>query len=119
MEKLREVKDETEVAAIREAIRVAEQGFAALTATLRPTDTEKDLGDLLDGYVRRAGGDGMAFPTIVGVGERSALPHANLSDRPRGVGAVLPGRLGGPEGALPQRPDAGPVGPEPAVDAGR
>jgi Xaa-Pro aminopeptidase len=81
VEKLREVKDETEVAAIREAIRVAEQGFAALSATLRPTDTEKDLGDLLDAYVRRAGGDGMAFPTIIGVGERSALPHANLSAR--------------------------------------
>jgi Xaa-Pro aminopeptidase len=81
VEKLREVKDETELAAIREAIRVAEQGFAALSATTRPTDTEKDLADLLDGYVRRAGGDGMAFPTIVGVGERSALPHANLSAR--------------------------------------
>jgi Xaa-Pro aminopeptidase len=81
VEKLREVKDPTEVAAVREAIRVAEQGFAALTATLRPTDTEKDLGDLLDAYVRRAGGDGMAFPTIIGVGERSALPHANLSSR--------------------------------------
>ena len=81
VEKLREVKDETEVAAIRAAIRVAEQGFAALTATLRPTDTEKDMADLLDMYVRRAGGDGMAFPTIVGVGERSALPHANLSAR--------------------------------------
>jgi Xaa-Pro aminopeptidase len=81
VEKLREVKEETEVGAIREAIRVAEQGFAALRATLRPTDSEKDLGDLLDGYVRRAGGDGMAFPTIIGVGERSALPHANLSAR--------------------------------------
>jgi Xaa-Pro aminopeptidase len=81
VEKLREVKDETELAAVREAIRVAEQGFAALTATLRPTDSEKELGDLLDGYVRRAGGDGMAFPTIIGVGERSALPHANLSSR--------------------------------------
>ena len=81
VEKLREVKDESELAAIRDAIRVAEQGFAALQATLRPTDTEKDIADLLDMYVRRAGGDGMAFPTIVGVGERSALPHANLSGR--------------------------------------
>jgi Xaa-Pro aminopeptidase len=81
VEQLREVKDDAEIAAIREAIRVAEQGFTALTATMRPSDSEKDLADLLDGYVRRAGGDGMAFPTIVGVGERSALPHANLSAR--------------------------------------
>jgi Xaa-Pro aminopeptidase len=81
VETLRAIKDETEIAAIRRAIRVAEQGFAALRATMRPTDTEKELGDLLDGYVRRAGGDGMAFPTIVGVGDRSALPHSTLSDR--------------------------------------
>lgn len=81
VEKLRAIKDETEVDAISDAIRVAEQGFAALAATIRPSDTEKDASDLLDGYVRRAGGDGMAFPTIVGVGERSALPHANLSSR--------------------------------------
>jgi Xaa-Pro aminopeptidase len=79
VEKLRSIKDETEVEAIRQAIRIAEQGFAALQATIRPSDTEKDVADLLDGYVRRAGGDGMAFPTIAGVGERSALPHANLS----------------------------------------
>jgi Xaa-Pro aminopeptidase len=81
VEKLREVKDETEVAAIRNAIRVAEQAFAALRATMRPSDSEKELADLLDGYVRRAGGDGMAFPTIVGVGDRSALPHCPQSDR--------------------------------------
>jgi len=81
VEKLRAIKDETEVAAIRRAIRVAEQGFAALRATMRPTDTEKELGDLLDAYVRRAGGDGIAFPPIVGVGDRSALPHSTLSSR--------------------------------------
>src|SRR5262245_19007305 len=81
VEKLPEVKDETELAAIRRAIRVAEQGFAALRATMAPTDSEKELADHLDGYVRRAGGDGMAFPTIVGVGDRSALPHCPLSER--------------------------------------
>src|SRR5829696_534009 len=81
VEKLREVKDEPELAAIRGAIRVAEHGFAALRATMRSSDSEKELADLLDGYVRRAGGDGVAFPPIVGVGDRSALPHAPLSDR--------------------------------------
>jgi Xaa-Pro aminopeptidase len=81
VEKFRAIKDETEIDAIRRAIRVAEQGFAALRATMRPTDTEKELADLLDAYVRRAGGDGMAFPPIVGVGTRSALPHSTLSNR--------------------------------------
>jgi Xaa-Pro aminopeptidase len=82
VEKLRAIKDETELTAIRNAIRIAEKAYAALRATLRPTDTEKEVADVLDGYVRRAGGDGMAFPTIVGVGDRSALPHMTLSQRP-------------------------------------
>jgi Xaa-Pro aminopeptidase len=89
VEKLREVKDESELRCIQSAIWVAQQGFAALQATVRPTDSEKDVADLLDGYVRRAGGDGMAFPTIVGIGERSALPHANLSARRVESGSFL------------------------------
>jgi Xaa-Pro aminopeptidase len=81
VEALRAIKDESEVAKIREAIRITEQAFTAMRATLRPDDSEKRVADLLDGYVRRIGGEGMAFPTIIGVGERSALPHCPVSDR--------------------------------------
>src|SRR5262245_3705720 len=81
VEKLRAIKDNAEVEQIRTAIRVAEQGFTALRATMRSGDTEKELADLLDHYVRRAGGDGLGFPPIVGAGERSALPHCPVSDR--------------------------------------
>ena len=66
---------------IRNAIRLAEQAFRGSRATMRPCDSEKELGDLIDAYIRRAGGDGMAFPPIVGVGDRSALPHMTLSNR--------------------------------------
>jgi Xaa-Pro aminopeptidase len=81
VEKLRAKKDETEIKAIREAVRVAEQAFAALRATMRPSDTEKEVADLADVYIRRAGGDGVAFTPIVGPGDRSALPHMTLSNR--------------------------------------
>jgi Xaa-Pro aminopeptidase len=81
VEKLRAIKDDMEIAAIRNAIRVAEQAFSAFCATLRPSDSEKEAGDLIDGYIRRAGGDGSAFPPIIGVGDRSALPHMTLSSR--------------------------------------
>src|SRR5262249_48600304 len=43
---------------------------------LRPEDSEKDLSDALEAYVRRLGGRCTSFPSIVAVGERSALPHA-------------------------------------------
>ena len=61
VERLRMVKDDDELARIREAIAVAERAFTALCALLRPEDTENELCDALEGYVRRAGGEGTAF----------------------------------------------------------
>ena len=81
VESLRTVKDMGEVTKIREAIRIAERAFKMFTATIRPADTEKDMVDALDGFLRRAGARCAAFPTIVGVGERGALPHAPPSNR--------------------------------------
>jgi Xaa-Pro aminopeptidase len=76
VEELRSVKDPSEVAAIREAIDIAERAFAVFRALLRPHDNEKDLCDAMESYVRRAGGWCTSFPSIVAVGPRAALPHA-------------------------------------------
>ncbi len=80
VEALRTVKDMSEVTKIREAVRVAESAFRMFTATMRPTDTEKEMVDAIDGYLRRAGARSAAFPPIVAVGERGALPHAPPSN---------------------------------------
>lgn len=76
VEKLRQIKDEEEVNLIRAAIRMAERAWAMFRACLRPGDSEKELVDALEQYVRRAGGETTAFPPIVAVGPRAALPHA-------------------------------------------
>jgi Xaa-Pro aminopeptidase len=76
VERLRQIKDPSEVAALREAIGIAERAFTVFRALLRPEDREKDLSDALEMYVRRAGGRCTSFPSIVAVGARSALPHA-------------------------------------------
>ncbi|MFO0845308.1 MAG: Xaa-Pro peptidase family protein [Gemmataceae bacterium] len=75
VEKLRMVKDDVEVALIRQAVAIAERAFAAFRALLRPDDREKDLADALEGHVRRCGGLTCSFPPIVAVGDRAALPH--------------------------------------------
>ncbi len=82
VEKLREVKDETEIAAIRRAIRIAEQGFAALRATVRPTDTEKGRRPTCS-TATSAGPAGTGWPSrrSSASATRSALPHATLSNR--------------------------------------
>jgi Xaa-Pro aminopeptidase len=89
VESLRLVKDETEVAQIRQAIGIAENAYQAFRALLRGCDTEKDLADAMEGYVRRAGGTGTSFPPIVAVGERSALPHAPPTTRTVDSGEML------------------------------
>jgi Xaa-Pro aminopeptidase len=89
VEQLRVVKDESEVVAICESIDVAERAFVAFRALLRPQDCEKDLCDAMEGFVRRCGGRGTSFPTIVAVGERAALPHAPPTEKRVGESALL------------------------------
>ncbi len=79
VESLRKIKDPTEVAAIREAIAMAERAFADLRAWLRPGVTEKAAADFLENALRRAGATAASFPPIVASGPRSALPHARPS----------------------------------------
>jgi Xaa-Pro aminopeptidase len=83
VEALRVIKDEPEIAAIREAVRFAEDAFAMLRNGLRPGDTEKDVADALEGYLRRSGATSASFPPIVAVGARSALPHARPTQTAR------------------------------------
>jgi len=75
VESLREIKDAGEVAEIREAIEIAQQAFAAIRRSLRTGRTEKEIADELEHQMRLSGGTCGAFPSIVGVGPRAALPH--------------------------------------------
>jgi Xaa-Pro aminopeptidase len=83
VEAQRQIKDDDEIEAIREAIRYAERAFAMLRAGLRPGESEKDAADALEGYLRRCGASGASFPPIVAVGARSALPHARPTSETR------------------------------------
>jgi len=80
VEFLRQVKDKDELALIRGAISFAERSFAAIRASISPVQTEAQVGDALERQIRQLGGDGPAFPTIVAVGQRGALPHAGVGD---------------------------------------
>ena len=85
----RAVKDPSEVEQIRMAIRLAERAFSMFMAMLRESDTEKEMVDALEGYLRRAGAKSSSFPPIVAVGARAALPHATPTDRQLGQDGKL------------------------------
>lgn len=79
VERLRERKDAFELAAIERAIDLAQRAFSATKSLLEPDQTEKQVADDLEHNIRKLGGAGVAFKTIVGVGPRSALPHGRPS----------------------------------------
>jgi Xaa-Pro aminopeptidase len=89
VEALRAVKDPSEHQFIREAIQVAEKSFNMFKVLIRETDTEKDMADSLDHYLRRSGARRAAFDIIVAVGDRGALPHAVPTTRQLGDGSKL------------------------------
>ncbi|MCE9567555.1 MAG: Xaa-Pro peptidase family protein [Planctomycetes bacterium] len=89
IEKQRILKDPAEIEQIKEAVRVAERAFRMFVATIRETDTEKEMVDSLEYYIRRAGGRSSSFPPIVAVGERGALPHAPPTSKPLGDGTKI------------------------------
>jgi Xaa-Pro aminopeptidase len=80
VEQLREIKDKEEITEIRTAIHLAERAFAIIRAALRPEQTEREVAHNLEHQIRLLGGKGCAFPPIVGVGPRAALPHGKPID---------------------------------------
>jgi Xaa-Pro aminopeptidase len=89
VESLRQRKDDSELAQIREAIRIAERAFQRFRHSLRPEDTEKDLVDRMETLLRSEGAAKSSFPMIVAVGERSALPHCPPSRRALGEAPMV------------------------------
>ncbi len=81
VEELRMCKDKEEVAEIRRAIEYAQDAFNTVRKLVHPEQTEKELADALEHQMRRFGATGASFPSIVAVGDRSALPHYRPRDR--------------------------------------
>ncbi len=75
VEELRQIKDSEEITAIRDAIYLAERGYAVLRALMLPDMTEREVAHELEHAMRRFGALRAAFEPIVGVGPQAALPH--------------------------------------------
>lgn len=75
VEALRAIKDDDEIAAIREAIHIAEKGFDYLKQRINADSFEIDLAHDLEHVIRQFGAQGLSFPPIIGVDDRAALPH--------------------------------------------
>lgn len=89
VEHLRRIKDKGEIEETRRAIQYAEKAFAVIRAAVQPDWTEKQVADELEHQMRLAGAKTSGFASIVAVGARAALPHAQPGQRPVGTADVL------------------------------
>jgi Xaa-Pro aminopeptidase len=76
VEKLRMIKSQVEIAAIRASVLTNSKAFAQATARIKAGMTENDLAGELEYRLRRNGAEKPSFETIVASGVRTALPHA-------------------------------------------
>ena len=89
VQKLREVKSQTEVLAIRKACDITSEAFNAILPKIREGMTEKELQVELDFTMLRLGADEMAFDTIIASGENGSLCHAIPGSRPLKNGDMI------------------------------
>jgi Xaa-Pro aminopeptidase len=82
VERLRIIKDADELTCIREAVKLGATLFDRAVEVLREGVTEVEVAAEMELVARRAGAEGMSFPTIIASGPRSALPHGRASTHP-------------------------------------
>ena len=81
VESFRQVKDEHELATLREAGRRISGVMTEMLSGLGTGRREREVAADVDWAIRRAGFEGPAFETIVAAGPNTALPHARPGDR--------------------------------------
>ncbi len=89
VESLRMIKDEGELAVIREACKLADDTFSHVLPMLKPGVSERDIALEIELFMRRRGASGTSFETIVASGVRSSMPHGVASDKRLGAGELV------------------------------
>jgi len=90
MASLRARKDETEIAAMRRAVVIAEQALMATIGRIRVGVTEVDIaGELFLQLIKNGSENSLPFSPIVAGGPNSANPHAQPSSRMLAAGDML------------------------------
>jgi len=79
VERARMVKDVAEIALMRRAVALGASLFNVARERIRPGVTEVEVAGAMEYEARRAGAEGMSFPTIVASGTRSAIVHGRAS----------------------------------------
>jgi len=80
IERSRMLKDVEEIEQIQAAVLLGASLFDIILKTTRPGVRESEVAAELEYAARKAGAEGMSFPTIIAGGKRSSLPHGRASE---------------------------------------
>ncbi|TML57943.1 MAG: aminopeptidase P family protein [Actinobacteria bacterium] len=89
VERLRAIKDEEELAAIKRACEITDRVFERLVEQRFVGRTERDLAWTIEQLFHDEGAEAVAFETIVASGPNSARPHGRATDRQIGRGETV------------------------------
>jgi Xaa-Pro aminopeptidase len=89
VETLRAVKDERELAALKEACEITDRVFERLVDERFVGRTERDVAWTIEQLFHDEGAERIAFETIVASGPNSARPHGRATDREIGRGETV------------------------------
>jgi len=81
VEEMRAVKDEDELATLRQAIALGDAAYAHIADFMQPGMTERQVAWELESFMRTHGAEKLAFEVIVAAGPNGAMPHAHPTDR--------------------------------------
>jgi Xaa-Pro aminopeptidase len=89
VERLRAVKDDDEIAAMRRASALSDEVFAALSRERFTGRSERELAWWVERSFREGGAEGVSFEAIVAAGATAASPHAVPGDTPIRPGVLV------------------------------
>ena len=81
LQRMRAVKDDEEIALMRQAQSITDAAFQHMLTFIKPGLTEKEIRTELENFMFSNGADSLAFGSIVASGPNTANPHAVPSDR--------------------------------------
>lgn len=89
IEKLRVVKDDSEILLVKAACEIATQAFLDVIQSIAVGQSERTIRDALERRMRDLGADDVAFESIVASGANSAIPHHEPTDKQVQAGDFL------------------------------
>lgn len=79
--KIRMIKDESELSLIKKAASIADNAFSYILDKIEVGKTEREIALDLEYFMLRQGAEGLSFDTIAASGVRSAMPHGVATDK--------------------------------------